>query len=72
VFIVKTFYQTSSFVTVQRVSDEIWQDKHQPDLQSELSGSVCNIKKGVVGRYRSACMHDSVAHLMYVKCCFVF
>jgi hypothetical protein len=28
----------------------------------ELTGSICNNKKGVVGRYRSAHVQDNVAH----------
>jgi hypothetical protein len=71
VFIVKIFHQTSSFVMVPRQFWRIfnrWQAAAKSAItcvvqKSELTGNVCNNKKGVVGRHRSACTQDNVAHV---------
>jgi hypothetical protein len=69
VLIVKTIYQTSSFVTV---SEEIQQAPARSSISNlvqkfKLTGKVCDNKKGVVGRHISACMQ---ANIVYMKCCF--
>jgi hypothetical protein len=71
VFIVKTFYQTSNFVTVQRQFQRKSNMQQAPARSAvshlvqkiELTGSVCDNKKGVVGRHRPACMQDSVSRV---------
>jgi hypothetical protein len=69
VFVVKTLYQTISFVTVQRQFQRKF-NRQQVLARCAIShlvqkyglpGSVCNKKKGVVGRHRSACVQDSVS-----------
>jgi hypothetical protein len=63
---VKSFYQTCSFVTVQR---QLWRKFNRwqspvrfgiSHLAQKFDGSVCDDKKGVVGRYRSTCIKDTV------------
>jgi hypothetical protein len=75
VFIVKTFYQTSSFVTVQRQFQRKFNMQQAPVSSAsclvqkfELTGCVCNNSKGVVGR-QGQHAHRTVL-LLYAKCCF--
>jgi hypothetical protein len=68
-FIIKTFYQTCSFVTVQRQFQRKFNTRQAPARLAisrlvqkfESTGSVCDNKKGVVGRHRSARMQGNVA-----------
>jgi hypothetical protein len=71
VFIVKTFYQTSSFVTVQRQFPRKLNMRQAPARSAisrlvqkfELTAIVCDKKKDVVRRHRSATTQDSVARV---------
>jgi hypothetical protein len=66
VLTVKTFYQTRSFMRVQRYFLKKFNRRQAPAVSRlvqtfELTGSVCYNKKRVVGRHRSARTHDNVA-----------
>jgi hypothetical protein len=81
-FIVEPFYQTSSFVWVQRPlwrKFNRWQAPPRYAIiylvqKTELIGSVCKNKKGVVGMYRSshtwenaACVHETLFYSLRIS-----
>jgi hypothetical protein len=67
--IVKTFYQTNSFVAVQRQFRSEFNAQQAPAISAidrlvqkfEKTDSVCNNKIGAMGRHRSARTQDNVA-----------
>jgi hypothetical protein len=71
VFTVKEFYQASSVMTVQTQFHRKFKKQYAPIRPTishlvqkfELTGSVCDNKKGVVRMYRSAYTQDNDAHI---------